>query len=261
MSRCVDASLPSPSRVDRPRIVALTASEPAVRPGREVTLRAVWMGLRDDATVRSRWSWCDAQQVPDPRRCQVEGAPIEAETPSTARLVVPVGEWYVVVAACVGASVEWPVGATHPRCSDGDAAEEVVRRVRASADGALNRAPSIATLTWVRGASRIELGGSGREVILPRCGAVPCDAWQVEVGASEGDAEQIDDGTREVLSASFFATAGAVNPATSALREGETRTMRSSWELPDDAERCEVGVVLRDQRGGEAVRVVSVQLR
>lgn len=261
LSRCVDASLPSPSRVDRPRIIALTASEPAVRPGREVTLRAVWMGLRDDATVRSRWSRCDARAVPDPRRCQEEGLPIDAETPSTAHVVVSEGDWYVVVAACVDAFVVWPAGATHPRCSNGEAAEEVVRRVGASARGTLNRAPSIARLAWVRGEARVELRGTERNVTLPRCGATTCDVWRVEVEAADGDAESMDDGAREVLSASFFATAGTVDPATDALHAGETHTMRSSWALADDVGASEFGVVVRDQRGGEAVRVVSVQRR
>ncbi len=147
----------------------------------------------------------------------------------------------------------------HFRCAGGLPAEEAFRRIVVRAEGELNEPPSILRWELVRADAIVRPDAMG-DIALPRCESEPCGAWVVRVVPIEGAAETTGS-QDEALVASFYATAGELDPPRDAAAPGEVRPMTSRWVVAEGVGYMQLGVVLRDQRGGESVRVGRVLWR
>lgn len=163
-------------------------------------------------------------------------------------------------AVCEGLPATLDATIGHFRCAGGSAAAEAFRRIIVRVDGDLNRPPGISRWELARGEVIVRADASG-EFALPRCDAGACGAWVLRVVPVEGAAEETSASQREALVASFYATGGAIDPPRDGAAPGEVRPMTSRWVIADGAEGLRLGVVLRDQRGGESVRMGRVVWR
>lgn len=256
---CSGEVLPSPSQVRSLRVVALVTDTPEVAPGARVQVTAAWVDPTPGRTVRARWQLCDEREVPDPRACPVAATAVDlgegrtVTTPALSR----VGTYYVFVAACADAAPLVRRDLGHWRCADGTPAEQVFGRVRVTETRARNRPPAIAAVTLARGDVAFTPDAADSGVVLPGCDGGSCGPWVLRVRPETDAAEAIPDGGREALSVSFYVTSGSTDRPRDTARPGELRELTAQW-TPGVEVRSEVWVVLRDQRGGETARGVTV---
>lgn len=228
------AELPSPTRVDALRLIALTTDTPDVRPGDPFAVRALWFDPRG-RPARLRWSWCWEAPGVDPLACAAGevGHGLDATgdlvtVPAEASRDRPRGVDTVIVVARVEAVGERVEG---------------FRRVRVRAEGALNRPPEITEVAIGEGASRAAVGeGEVRETSLR--------ALRVELVAAADAREPTGDGGVEALTASFLASAGSLDPPRVLGGEG---TFVARW-TGDAVGDVRFWAVLRDDRGGVRAR-------
>lgn len=230
--------LPSPSRVDALRVIALTTETPEIRPGTAVTVRALWFDPRG-RPARFAWSWCWEGPGIDPLRCaDGEGARTLASTGEEAELDA---------AALRDRPPDADVAIVVVRASlDGDRAE-AFRRVRVRDQGALNQVPEVRALIVDDGRARVVVGEGDVTEIAAR-------AARVELVATEASRETDAAGVTEVLTASFLASEGSFDPP----RVVGAGPFIARWRGVEGGEvRC--WAVLRDDRGGVRARAWTLR--
>ncbi len=263
LAGCDGLAQVSPSGVHDLRVLALTTATPEVRPGRLIRIEAAIMDPLPVTQPVVRWRVCDESEIPDPRACAAADGGIDlgfgpgVEVPAWA--VSATRSLVVLAAVCRGAPAEFDTSLGHFACAGGAPAAEAFRRLVVHAKGKLNRPPEIERWELVRGALVVRPEASG-EFVLPRCDRTPCGAWTVRVVPNDR-ASEVTAGVPEALVASFYATAGTIDPPRDAAAPGEVRPMTSRWIVADGLGSPQVGVVLRDQRGGESVRIGRVAWR
>ncbi len=263
LAGCDGAVLPSPSEVGDLRILALTTATPEVAPGSTVRVEAAIMDPLPFPRPVVRWRVCDESEIADPRACAATDRGLDLGVgpwvnvpPSAVRATRSL---VVLAAACDGAPAVFDAALGHFICVEGTPAAEAFRRVVVRTDGDLNQPPEISRWELMRGALVVRPDPSG-EIALARCERVRCDPWILRVLPVDGAAEATA-GQREALVASFYSTAGTIDPPRDSAAPGEVRPMASRWVVTDGLGSPQVGVVLRDQRGGESVRIGRVVWR
>lgn len=273
LAGCADP-LPSPSTVDVLRVLALTTPTPEVRPGEGLTVRAVWFDPVGGREVRWRWRLCDPGAADDPRACAraagvtelASGDRDEVEVPAAALTLGPGGAdrtWVVYAIACpvIGAALDPREGRLV--CPEG-VGSEVFRRVSVRATAALNRPPAIAAWTLDRPPGRQPLD-DGAEVAVGGLAACDGDCAPLSLALTPGEgAAEAYDGGAETLLASVYVSSGSVAPPRVVTAPGVVAPMEVRW-TPGRVERGRavgrVWAVLRDQRGGETARAVTITAR
>lgn len=258
-------ALPSPARLDRLRVLALECETPDVRPAATARVRAVWF-TPDRRAVTAHWRVCgDASD--DPRRCaeasrgsdlagdaEVEVGPSWLTLPAgAARADVVV---YLVLCAGVAPTVDASTGRWG--CPE-DAGVEAFRRITVRAEGALNHPPSIATWTAQLSNGSVTLGEG--IVLRGRACAGDCAPVTLSLSPASGSAEPVEGEAPEALMTSFVSSDGELTPPRDVAAPGVVRAMTARWtpsRVPS-TDDVTLGVVLRDQRGGEATRVARVR--
>lgn len=262
------------SRVDAPRVLAIRADPPEVKPGEEVSYRALVAG--PEGTVESPalvWSFC-ASPKPITEDNAVSAACLGDE-------VIPVGgpsagvEAAIPIDACAIFGPDPPPGGLRPR--DPDVTGGFYQPVRARAAGLtafarsrivcnlpsapvdvaadlakryrVNENPRIGTLRATAGGAEIDLDH------VPVGARVRLSAgWRAEDAESflmfDPDAARIVE-RREALWISWFATAGDLaDEQTGRAEDDPALTTETTWDAPQVAGAVHLWLVLRDSRGG-----------
>ena len=265
--------LPSPSTVDVLRILALTTPTPELRPGDALDVRALWFDPIAGRDVVWRWRLCDPGVADDPRVCALPRGPIELSPGSIDRVSIPADRlalgpdgadrtWIVYAIACPGAAAvvlsEGRLG-----CASGGGSE-AFRRVTVRSAGALNRDPAIAGWTLDLAGRSIALDdGAVTAIALGPCDG-DCPSVSVTLTPAD-DAPETFAGGAESLLGSIYVSAGAVDPPRQVDDPGSSAAMRFSWTasrgVAGGGTIARVWAVLRDQRGGETARSVTISAR
>ena len=273
LAACSDP-LPSPSTVDVLRILALTTATPEVRPGAGIAVRAVWADPVGGRPVRWRWRLCDPGVADDPRVCARASGATELASGEVDRVEVVAAHlalrpaevertWVVYAIACPGADAVIDPGEARLVCPRGDGSE-AFRRVTVRATAPLNRAPGIAAWSIERAGSStpLEDGASVSVGPLVACDG-DCPALTLTLTPSPDAAEAFDGGAESLL-ASVYVGSGTVAPPRVVTDPGVVAPMVARWtpgRVVLGGEVARVWAVLRDQRGGEAVRAVTITAR
>ncbi len=266
LAGCEGAALPSPSEVRDLRVLALTTATPEVRPGQGARVEAALLDPSPSGVASVRWRLCEESSIADPRACPLSprgrdvGEGLAVDLPALSATRGGVGSYVVLAAACARSTPAIDIATGHYRCAEGGAALEAFRRVGVRETGPLNRAPAIARVELSRG-GEVEPVDEAGGVALTRCDAGACEPWEVRVVPAPGASEATPEGPRESLVASFYVTAGAMSRPRDASGAGEERPLVARWSLAPGSVAPSFGVVLRDQRGGESVRVGRVVWR
>ncbi len=256
-----EGGLPSPSRVDSLRILAMPTETPAVRPGLSATVRAVWF---DPQALRRRtflWRVCPETEGFDPRDCARPSVGTTLQRSEAEGVTVPserlgaVGRVVVWVLLCPGDEAVVDAGEGRLRCG-GTEGFEAFRRLTVSAEGPWPPPPAVLTWTLSRGDRRVSLAESPATVSGLGACAGDCPAWEVAVTA---DPARLHPEAR--LLASFLATSGVYSRPRDALAEGESLRPLTAGFVPERVPgEVRVWVVLRDQQGGEDARETVLRL-
>lgn len=257
---CADP-LPSPSTVDVLRILALSTDTPEVRPGDALAVRAVWHDPLGGRAIRWRWRLCDPGAAGDPRVCARASGSVELGSGETDRVELPASELslrgtesertlvvYAIACPVLDAVIDGREGRLV--CPEGNGSE-AFRRVTVRASGPLNRPPPIAAWT---------LEQSGRSVPLEDGVAVSPGPLSLTLTPGDGAAEAFDGGS-ESLMGSVYVSSGVVAPPRVVTEPGVVAPMAFLWtpgQVLSGGEVARVWAVLRDQRGGETVRSVTI---
>lgn len=274
------APLPSPSRVDSLRVLALTTPTPEVYPGTPVAVRAFWVdpgATAESPTLYFRWRLCRETEGSDPRECPASPAGIDLRTDGIGDVVQITPEqlvpsptelrtvFNVYVALCRGAAPRLDARQGRFVC-DNNSFVEATRRVTVRSSGALNQVPRIEGWSLSCGESVVPLPGEVTEPVELPPRPANCASWTLAVTPASDAVERTDDGSAETLMVSFFASRGRLDRPRDIAAAGEVRTLQARWTPPavtdgGVAQDPWIWVVLRDQRGGEAVREVRLMLR
>lgn len=273
LAGCVEP-LPSPSTVDVLRILALTTATPEVRPGDGLSVRAVWHDPAGGRGVRWRWRLCDPGVADDPRACARGDGGAELSSGEADRVEVPAvalsphptedaRTWVVYAIACPTSDAVIDAREGRLVCPRG-VGSEAFRRVTVRAMAALNRPPAIGgwSIEHAGRAVALEDGAAAAVGPLEPCEG-GCPALTLTLTPAPGAAEAFD-GTAESLLASVYVSSGSVSPPRVATDPGVVAPMVVQWtpgRVVPGGEVARVWAVLRDQRGGEAVRAVTVTAR
>lgn len=262
---CSDA-LPSPARLDRLRVLALETDTPDVRPGAAVRVRAAWFDPTEES-VSWHWRVCD-DASDDPRRCAEAARGVDLLGDATVEIAgdhfaLPTGattaDVIVYALVCGGSTAQVDARSGRWSCA-GSTGVEAFRRVTVRAVGALNLPPAVASWSARVGATDAALGAT-TVLRAPACDR-NCATWTVSLVPADGAAESIDGATAESLMASFAVSDGDMDPPRDVAAPGEVRAMTARWtpsRVPSAGE-VTLATVLRDQRGGETVRMARVRL-
>lgn len=275
------APLPSPSRVDSLRVLAVTTPTPEVHPGTPVTVRAFWVdpsATPESPPLSFHWRLCRETEGSDPRECPASSAGIDLRTDGIGDVVQITPEqlapsatdlrtvFNVYVALCRGAAPRLDPRQGRFVC-DNRAFVEATRRVTVRSSGVLNRVPRVAGWALRCGDATVPLPGVPRsEPVELRLRPADCARWTLAVTPASDAAERTDDGTSETLMASFFASGGRLDRPRDIAAAGEVRTLQALWTPPALADGGttqdpQIWVVLRDQRGGETMLEARLMLR
>ena len=270
LAGCADP-LPSPSTVDSLRILALTTATPEVRPGVGLGVTAVWFDPVAGRSVRWRWRMCDPGAADDPRACARATGSTELASGETDRVELPATalalrgsetahSWVVYAIACPGAEAEIDPREGRLMCPGG-AGSEAFRRVTVRASAPLNRPPPIAAWTLEQPGRSIALddGAVVSAGPLATCDG-DCPTLSLALTPASGAAEAFDGGS-ESLMASVYVSSGSVAPPRLVTDPGVVAPMVFRWtpgRVVAGGEVARVWAVLRDQRGGESARAVTI---
>lgn len=264
-----------PSLVLEPVVVAVLAEPPEARPGDSVALSVVVATAEGPATAEAMWAFCtEPRPLTDSNSVAAScleneataiGGPaqtIEAVVPSDACTVFgpeappgnfrprdpdPSGGFYQPIRVELDDGVAF--GRQRLRCALANAPFEAAREYR---DRYRNNAnPTLGTLA-------ISVGGDaiGADAIPAGAAVSLAIAWPdaaAERYVAYDLVERAVIERREVLAASWFITAGA-------LASDRTATPSNTWTAPDASGEVHLWMVLRDDRGGAAWSVHTLQV-
>jgi hypothetical protein len=286
--------LPSPSVIDKLRLLAITADAPEVMPGSSVTLAAVWADApaRAGREVYFLWRLCPQGNDTDARVCLDPARGTDVRTAAASAggaaltlgpdaLALPDGQheagYFVLLAVCPAQPPVFDAGAGQYACpsevSVPEADREGIQAVRrlsvrdavsVAQSGPLNHNPVIASLS-IAGQ---DVPTDGAVVHVAPCpsapdpSGAPCPSVPVVLRAAEGSAETTANGTPEALLVSFFAPYGTFDRPRALPSDGaplgQDGALMAGWTPPVMAQRFAMYVVLRDGRGGDVVRSATV---
>jgi hypothetical protein len=256
----VDA-LPSPSAVRDLRVLAISTVTPEVRAGASPRLRAFTLAPAGTAPAFVRWRMCAESDVADPRACFA--SPRGRDLGVGEGVLLPaldargdVTSYLVFASVCAGVTPSVDAASGRARCADGSTAVEAFRRVVVRVGGDLNQPPGVLAWELERGESTVAIEGD--TVTLPRCASGACGAWTMRVVPRDGSAERTPEGA-ESLAASFYATEGSLDRGRDTSDPGVVRPLTARWTVADGVSGARVAMVVRDLRGGEAVRQAMIQ--
>lgn len=257
--------LPSPSRVNGLRVLRVFTDPPELSAtDRAATARALAVdgAMNQTRTTSLRWFYCDRSVLDDAARCAREPA-LHALAGDGESLVVERSALVddartVLVAFCPGRAAAFDPSRGAIACPD-EAGRPYAQTegvlafytVRAAREGALpNVAPAI---------ERASFAGDDRSAwTARRCAGEPCASSELVIEPSSASAERVGD-TREVLTASFFATDGSFDrPRAVSTEAAPLGPLRARWTPPRQAGAVRVWIVLRDDRGASAAIERSV---
>lgn len=288
--------LPSPAVISKLRLLAITAEAPEVAPGTDVHLRAIWFDGSPEAPreVHYLWRLCPEGADREPRACLSPSRGIDlaagavrsgdgdlALTIPASRLALAPGEsaatWFVLLVMCPTLPPVFEASLGHFVCpSEADVPNErregiqAVRRltVRDGSDPAqppLNHNPVIARVRV--GGVDVPEGGRATVFACPALDAgVMCAGTPLALYAAEGSIERRVDGAPETLLVSFFTTAGGSFDRPRAVASeghplGEDGSLGATYYPPSRSGPARLWLVLRDGRGGDAVRSIELDVR
>lgn len=289
-ARCGE-ELPSPSLVNKLRLLAMTADAPEVLQGTSVTIRARWYDGSPQAgrAVYFHWRLCREAIDRDPRSClrpdrgsDVNVAPAtehgDVLTLPPERIPWVPGDgqatrYWVLLAICPleppffdGMRGQYVCPQEEAQPASQREGIQAVRRITVRQAPPLNHNPVIARV-FIDG-QEISRGDG-----LVRVSACPsgcnndhnnanCRKVSLEVHAADGSAETQADGSIETLLVSFYVTGGSVDRpravASTTSPLGLDGSLATGWCPPSEPGAARVWFVLRDGRGGDAVREVPV---
>lgn len=274
---CADA-LPPVWRVERLRVLALTAEPPEPAPGSPTEVRVHWADAPHAparAIVARSWL-CPLPPDGDPRGClpllRAGGTPFVLNGPFPTLRVGPevlVGapDWLLFLAVCPEEVARWDEGLGRPACPT-DAALPL-----ASQEGVLTyrrlsvREPSLANHNPA--IDRVRVGTScalheGDFLSLTSCPGATAGAVSLTLFPVAGSAEATASGSPESLLASFFVDAGTLDAAraipSASAPDGADGALTVHWTPPASG-TTRFWCVLRDGRGGEAALSFTLALR
>lgn len=165
---------------------------------------------------------------------------------------------YIVLASvCEGATPTIDPASGRALCGASPSVE-AFRRVIVRRDGGLNTNPRVRRWTLSRVDETFEV--TGDEVTLPRCATSSCGPWTVSV-EPDSDASESTSAGFESLVVSFYATRGSLDRPRDGAAAGEVRALTARWTLADGTDGAKLAFVLRDLRGGDSARRVTVRWR
>ena len=266
--------LPSPSTVDALRILALTTPTPEVRPGIAIGVRAVWFDPIGGRRIQWRWRLCDQGVANDPRSCSRGTGSTELASGEVDHVEVPASmlalrgtersrTWMVYALACPSARAINAPPEGRLECPEGDGSESF-RRVTVQAQAALNEPPSIGGWTLEQAGRSIALEDGATVGVGSLIGCTgDCAALTLSLTPAPGASERFG-GTAESLLGSIYVSSGSVSPPRVVMDPGTEVPMVMHWtpgRVVLGGEVAQVWAVLRDQRGGESVRSVTITAR
>ncbi len=266
--------LPSPAAVTSLRLLALTTPSPELLVGAGTRVTAVWYDPTPGRTLWFHWRLCPEPLDGDARDCALPAAGHDlgasmsdgVDLPSGA-LTLPPGsdhqDYVVYLALCPGALAVFDPALGHYHCASPEGLE-AIRRVTVRVTEPLNHDPGI-TGAWVGdGAARVSVAPDSGTPAVQGCRADPCAVIPFGVQPSPDAAEPLSGGGAETLEASYYATAGTVDPPRVLGTAGGVDALIAHWTPPQGATAgtlVRLWVVLRDQRGGDTVTEGAVTLR
>lgn len=266
--------LPSTSTVDVLRILALTTPTPEVRPGIAIGVRAVWFDPIGGRRIQWRWRLCNEDLANDPRSCARGIGSTELASGEVDHVEVPAAmlalsgtersrTWMVYALACPSSGALIAPAEGRLECSDGSGSESF-RRVTVHAQAPLNEPPAIGAWTVEHAGrlSSLEDGTTVRVGSLVGC-AGDCASLTLTLTPAPGASERFGE-TTESLLGSVYVSSGSVSPPRVVRDPGTEVPMVMHWtpgRVILGGEVAQVWAVLRDQRGGESVRSVTITAR
>jgi hypothetical protein len=287
--------LPSPSLVNKLRLLAIVADRPEVAASAptDVHIEAVWFDGKQTGNreIFFLWRLCAEGADQDPRNCltphrgtdlavgpaSAHGDRVVITSEQIPHSPVMMGEsrttYIVMVAICPLSAPVYDSGTGQYVCPSEEKTPnaeregiQAVRRIVVKSAPPLNTNPTIA---------KFEV--DNRDVLAPDAVTFevkPCHdsdkekcSFTVAVTAAQNSTEKRDDGENETLLASFFATAGTFDRPRAVASEqfplGGKDSLSAEWTPPGGetiprSGRVQIWCVLRDGRGGESVQSVNV---
>jgi hypothetical protein len=275
----------SPTRIEKLRILAVTADPPEVTPGSEITLKIV--AGNSEGTVRvdnASWSFCAAPKPLDengtvsPACTGPSGLRMIEGTSDTVRALVPkdacslfgsdappggfrprdpdtTGGFYQPMRVAFGDVLAFPL--VRVRCNLARAPVDVARAF--AADYVPNRNPRLGPLIARINGAATDLAAlpAGRTIDLET-------SWPAEVAESYiafDAASQSLTTRREEMRVSWFATDGLLASERTGRNEGDFATSTENrFTAPSTPGIVHIWVVLRDSRGGSTFAVYDARI-
>jgi len=286
------SELPSPTRVDKLRLLALVSDTPDALAGTDVTVRAVWAdgSSRSGRPVYFHWWLCAEGSDHEPRTCLRDRADDVlldgAGSAGADRVTIPAGRlalpasgadlgYFVLVAICPDSAPAWNATQGQFDCPNERAIAYAMREgIQGFRRVVVRSRERVATVPLNRNPDflRVRVGtqdvpADAATVTLPRCAVAldaTCPTVAVAIEATTDSVEGRGDGTDETLLVSFFATDGVFDRprAVGSMTDprGVGGSLAASWSAPRTAAAISMWVVLRDGRGGESTRMANVRV-
>lgn len=289
-SGCAQEIEASPALVDRPRVLAVVAEPPEVRPLESVELRAIVAAPEEsqEASQVESWTFCTTARTAGSTSSVSPACRTEDGVPVATRTLLAVAQ--VPGDACRRFGPDPPPGDFRPQ--DPDVTGGFYQPVRLEAFGerwfhllrlrcSLPHAPAAAARRYA-----VEYQNNENPVLADltlgeESGLLtPLDVAPSSVSRSAGSTVDLEldfrpesaEGylyfeprlrrlveAREQLAVTWYVTAGSVEPEWQSI-EADSSRVRAQWVLPSAGGQHRLWVVLRDSRGGSAVARADVRV-
>ena len=278
---CQDALDQRLAIVKEPRVLAIVAEPPEVRPGNDVMLTALAGGPDGALEAVPAWSLCAAPKPPTEDNAVADGcladqvvalgsaAAITATVPTDAcrtfgpdvastgfrpRDPDPTGGYYQPVRADL-AALDAAFGFARITCNLANAPGDVAQAYRTMY--VANTNPTLDPLS-IDGAPSTTTVPASSDVRL--VASWPSDAVETFLYFDPDTQTLVT--RRESMRVSWFATGGALAVDASAVAEDDpARSVTTTWQVPEVAGPATIWLVLRDSRGGIATQTIAVDVR
>jgi hypothetical protein len=271
LAACDDALDQRLAIVDEPRVLAVIAEPAEARPGAQVAYSIVTASPQGPLATPPRWSYCTAPKPPTednavPAGCIDGDQLIDLGTSPTITGTLPMD-------GCLNYGPDTPPGGFRPRSADGTGG--YYQPIRADVEDLVSFGLSRITCKLpnapAEAAQRYLLEYVANQnptldpIVLERVPASadvelvatwPADAAETYLYFDPVDQVLVD--RRESMRVSWFATGGALPVDSTLVGEDDSSTSASTtWRTPDPGTAF-VWIVLRDSRGGLAVRELQL---